>query len=97
MALAGIYGVAVEVGAVELPEVQMRGVVVDRAPAVGGDAFETAVDQHGLGVGIVEAVVVGQACEHRGDWSAPGAESAGAALAGWELQSGSVARGVGWR
>ena len=64
MALADIYGVAVEVGAVELPEVQVRGVVVERAPAIGGDALETAVDEHGFGIGVVEAMVGGQACEH---------------------------------
>src|SRR5580704_811205 len=59
MALAGVDGMAVEVGAVELPEVQVRGVVVDGAPADGRDALEVAVDEHSLGVGIVEAVVVG--------------------------------------
>ena len=59
MALGGVDGMAVEVCAVELPEMQMGGVVLEGTPADRRDAFEVAVDEHGLGVGVVEAVIIG--------------------------------------
>src|SRR5258707_12181279 len=57
---------AVGVGAVELPQVSVRGVIVDGPPAGWRNAFESAVDEHSLGVGVVESVIVGQAREHWG-------------------------------
>src|SRR6266700_1853582 len=45
----------------------VRGVVVDGPPAGGRNTFETAVDEHDLGVRVVEAMIVGQAREHWGN------------------------------
>ena len=61
VALSGVDGMTIEVGAVELPKVKVRGIVVNRAPADRWDAFQAAVDEHGFSIRIVEAVVVGQA------------------------------------
>jgi len=72
VALSGVDGLAVEVGAVELPKVQARGVVVDWSPADRRDALQAAVDEHGFGVGVVEAMVVGQASEYRAQRNASG-------------------------
>ena len=66
--LSGVDGTAIEVGAVELPKVQMDRIVIDGTPADCGDVLEMAVDQNSFGVGIVEAMVIGQAgeyCSHR--------------------------------
>ena len=61
-----VDGMAVGIGAVKLPEMNVPGIGVDGSPAGRRNAFEAAVDEHRLGVGIVEAVIVGQAREHAG-------------------------------
>src|SRR5882762_4477184 len=58
---------AIGIGTVELPEVNMRGVIVDGPPAGWGNAFESAVDEYGLGVRVIEAMIVGQARKHWGN------------------------------
>ena len=65
MPFRDIHRMAAGIGAVELPEVEVGGVVVDWTPAGRGNALEAAVDEHGFGVGVVEAVIVGQAGERR--------------------------------
>ena len=73
MPLGDVDGMAVGICTVELPEVNVRGVVVNGTPADWRNAFEAAIDEHGLGVGVVETVIVGQAREHAGRATGAGA------------------------
>lgn len=58
MALRGFDRAPVEIGAVELPKVQVRSAAINAPPADGRDAFEVTMDEHSFGMGIVEAVIV---------------------------------------
>lgn len=60
MTLSGFDGSAIEIGAVELPKVQMGRIVIDWTPADCRDVLETAVDQDSFGVGIVQAMIIGK-------------------------------------
>ena len=75
-ALGGVERVAVGAGACELPEMEVGGVGLDGSPADGRDALETAVEEDGLGEGVVEAVVVGEAGDDGGAGTAGGDEGA---------------------
>jgi hypothetical protein len=66
VALARADLVTVKVSAVELPEVEVRSVIIERAAPNSWDALEAAVDENGLGVGIVEAMAIGQTRKHCG-------------------------------
>ena len=55
----------IKIGAVELPQVQVCGLSLDRPPPDGKYALQMAVNQHRFSIGIIEPVVIGQTRQHR--------------------------------